>query len=99
SLGKARGIKRRQAHETIMAERGDLVWRIVGAEESAFVVFVERYQGGYSPRHSRVTAERGVLRPGQLQPALQCHQRSRGHAGAKPVKCQCGAAYVHYAGA
>ena len=99
SFCKARGVKRRKAHEGIPAERGDFGGRIVGAEESAFVVFVERHQRGYSARDSCVTAERGVFRLGQLQPALQRHQRSRDHAGAKPVKCQCGAAYVHHAGA
>ena len=70
-LGEAPGVQLREPEEAGAAARGDLLRGVVGGEEARFVVLVERHQPGDPPGEPGMPGERPVLRPRQLEPALQ----------------------------
>ncbi len=94
-FGKARVIERRQPLEAGAAAPRDLLRRIVGTEEPALVVVVERHQRGHPPRHPGMAGQRPVLGLRKLEPPAQCHQRRCQRGSAKPVECQCRAGPFH----
>ena len=76
----------REAHETGLAAQRNVVRRVVGTEEAAFIVLVEGNQRGEPPRHAGVAGERTVLALGESKPPLQLDQRCRERACAKSVQ-------------
>jgi hypothetical protein len=88
-LGEALAVEGAEAHEPVAPLDGDLLGRVVGAEELPLVVFVERNQGRHPPGDARVPAQRGVLGPGELEPGLELEQPQRRGRGAHPIESYC----------
>ena len=84
-----------EPHEAGLARRRDVVGRIVGAEEAALVVFVERHQGGDPARHPGMAGERAVLRLRQREAAFQLDQGCGERAGAKSVERESRVVRIH----
>src|SRR5262249_35456802 len=78
----------RETHETRLAAKRDLFRRVVGAEEAAFIVLVERNQRGQPPCHAGMAGERTVLALGEGETPLQLDERRGERAGAKGVQHQ-----------
>jgi hypothetical protein len=95
-LAKALGIEGGKPLEAGASKRRHLLRRVVGAKEALFVVVVERYQRGDAARHARVAGQRGMLRPGELQPAPQRRQRRRSGSNADTIERQNGSADFHH---
>ena len=85
AFGEALRVERGEPHEAGAPRCGDVVRRIVRAEELGLVVLVERHERGEPARPARVTGERAVLRARQLEAKLrlsqQHDQRQRDGAG------------------
>ena len=91
SLGEQGG----QPHEAGLARRRNVVRRIVGAEEPALVVFVERHHRGDPARHPGMAGERAVLGLRQREAAFQLDQRRGERAGAESVERESRVVRIH----
>ncbi len=76
----------REPEESGAARSGDRFRRAVRAEDMRLVVFIEWNERGDPPRHSRMSRERPVLRPRQLQARFQPGQHDRQNGRAERVK-------------
>ena len=77
-LGVAFLVEAGQREEGVLALRGDLGRRAVGAEEVVDGKFIERDQPRHPPRHLRMSGQRAVLGPRQRQPRLHLGKDGRG---------------------
>jgi hypothetical protein len=86
-----------QPHEAAVPACCDLVRGAIGTEELVFVELVERNQGRDATPHSRVSGQRSVLGPGEIQARLRSCKPCDERRGAKRVQAESDKSRIHQA--